>query len=364
MLLLPLLLFLFSQLMMMYTMEDSALYRNPTGDFSVGDFKRNPFHYLWVKKITSSMVADHLDCTFLCVGESKCFSFNMAAYPDSKGLYLCELLATDKYRVTKKFHANATFHHFSPWSPCESEPCKNGAGCVPEYELNSYRCHCKLGFFGTHCKSIVIGESKSCSDIKSHNPKAPSGSYVIDPDGKGGVAPFTVYCDVTDKNKVGVTVISHDSEERTLVLGYEDPGSYRRDIHYIGANLLQLGNLTAISTHCEQFIKYECYDSQHILENVLYGWWVSRDGYKMTYWGGSNYSFPYKCACGVTGTCANNVASCNCQNNDAVLREDSGLLTGKSHLPVMQLRFGDTGGPDEYGHHTLGKLKCYGTTRK
>ena len=39
----------------------------------------------------------------------------MAAYPDSKGLYLCELLATDKYRETKKFHANATFHHFSPW---------------------------------------------------------------------------------------------------------------------------------------------------------------------------------------------------------------------------------------------------------
>ena len=46
MILLPLLLFLSSQLMMMYTMEKSALYRNPAGDFSVGDFKRNAFHYL------------------------------------------------------------------------------------------------------------------------------------------------------------------------------------------------------------------------------------------------------------------------------------------------------------------------------
>ena len=115
MILLPLLLFVSSQLMMMYTMEHSALYRNPTGDFSVGDFKRNPFHYLWVKKITSSMVEDQFDCTVLCVAEPKCYSFNMAAYPDSKGLYLCELLATDKYRETQKFHANATFHYYSPW---------------------------------------------------------------------------------------------------------------------------------------------------------------------------------------------------------------------------------------------------------
>ena len=169
-------------------MEHSALYRNPTGDFSVGDFKRNPFHYLWVKNISWSMVVDQLDCTFLCVGEPKCYSFNMAAYPDSKGLYLCELLPTDKYRATKKFHANATFHHYSPWvrlvykviyyiffayllirivycnqsksnfqTPCESNPCKNGADCVPEYELNSYRCHCKLGFYGSDCELKVMG---------------------------------------------------------------------------------------------------------------------------------------------------------------------------------------------------------------
>ena len=104
-----------SNITIMLALEDSALYRNPTGDFSVGDFKRNPFYYLWVKKITSSMVEDQLGCTFLCVAEPKCYSFNMAAYPDKKGLYLCELLATDKYRETQKFHANATFHHYSPW---------------------------------------------------------------------------------------------------------------------------------------------------------------------------------------------------------------------------------------------------------
>ena len=114
MILLPLLLFVSSQLVMTYTMPQSALYPNPAGDFSVGDFKRNSFHYLWTEKITSYMVKDQFDCSFLCVAEPKCYSFNMAVYPDSKGLYLCELLATDKYRETKKFHANATFHHYIP----------------------------------------------------------------------------------------------------------------------------------------------------------------------------------------------------------------------------------------------------------
>ncbi|KAL9951864.1 hypothetical protein ACROYT_G044603 [Oculina patagonica] len=355
MLLLPLLLFVISQTMR--AMENSALYRNPTGDFSVGEFTQNPFHYLWVQKITSSKVADQFDCTFLCVGEPKCFSFNVAAYPDSKGLYLCELLATDKYRATKKFHANATFHHYSPPSPCESEPCKNGADCVPEYELNSYRCRCKPGFCGTYCEL-----AESCSVIlKLSNPKAPSGSYVIDPDGEGGVTPFTVDCDMTDKNNVGVTVISHDSEDRTHVTGCFPQGCYKRDIHYTGADLLQLGSLTAISTHCEQFIKYECYHSVLLYNGNMYGWWVSRDGDTMTYWGGSNSSFPYKCACGVTGACVNTGYGCNCDVEDGVWREDSGLLTSKSHLPVKQMRFGDaTSG----AFHTLGKLKCYGVTSK
>lgn len=38
-----------------------------------------------------------------------------------------------------------------------------------------------------------------CSEIKLGNPAAPSGAYMIDPDGAGGVAAFTAYCDmVTD----------------------------------------------------------------------------------------------------------------------------------------------------------------------
>ena len=199
----------------------------------------------------------------------------------------------------------------------------------------------------------------SCSVIRKYVSSV-SGNYVIDPDGEGGLAPFTVSCDMIDKNGVGVTVISHDSESRTLVrdgLGYGDAGSYLSDIHYTGASLSQLASLTRVSSHCEQFIKYECYGSV-IFRYGGYAWWVSRDSTKMTYWGGASVSG--KCACGMTNSCADSSLGCNCDKNDHVWREDNGLLTGKTHLPVRQLRFGDAGDKRNKGYHTLGKLKCYG----
>ena len=65
----------------------------------------------------------------------------------------------------------------------------------------------------------------------------------------------------------------------------------------------------------------------------------------------------------ITAGMTNSCGTCNCDRNDQVWREDSGLLTEKTKLPVKQLRFGDTGDSKtgERGYHTLGKLKCYGT---
>ena len=198
----------------------------------------------------------------------------------------------------------------------------------------------------------------SCSAIRKHH-RSVSGNYVLDPDGEGGLAPFTVYCDMTAKNGIGVTVISHDSESRTSVKGYEGKGAYSRDVRYKGASVFQLASLTRVSSHCEQFIKYDCFGSVLLSNNNLYGWWVSRDSAKMTYWGGASGSG--KCACGMTNSCANPGNGCNCDKNDYVWREDSGLLTDKTKLPVKQLRFGDSGEGSEQGYHTLGKLKCFGT---
>ena len=172
---------------------------------------------------------------------------------------------------------------------------------------------------------------------------------------------YDVICNMTDKNGIGVTVISHDSENRTRIKGCEAEGCYSRDIHYTGASLSQLASLTRVSLRCEQFIKYECYHSRLLQNgNGPFGWWVSRDGDNMTYWGGATENG--KCACGMNKTCANRNLGCNCDTNDKKWREDSGFLTDKTKLPVKQLRFGDTGHDSlkEEGHHTLGKLKCYG----
>lgn len=172
-----------------------------------------------------------------------------------------------------------------------------------------------------------------------------------------------VFCDMDVMGGVGVTVVGHDSESKTQVTKTESPGSYVRNVTYLGeglTNIPQLGRLADVSTHCEQFIEINC-KGVRLLRGV-YGWWVSRDGARMTYWGGAKPADRFKCACGVSipNSCADRIYGCNCDKNDDVWRNDSGLLTEKSHLPVIQLRFGDTGDSGEEATYTLGKLKCYG----
>ena len=124
---------------------------------------------------------------------------------------------------------------------------------------------------------------------------------------------YDVTCDMKDKDGVGVTVISHDSESRTLVKDYEGPGSYSRDISYTGASLSQLASLTNVSSHCEQFIKYECKGSALNKNEKKVGWWVSRSSSEMLYWGGATPGSG-KCACGMNNTCAgykNYVCNCD-----------------------------------------------------
>ena len=228
---------------------------------------------------------------------------------------------------------------------------------IKKTQSGSYTCRASNALATIEAKVKINSPvmATSCSVIKKYASSV-SGNYVIDPDGEGGLAPFTVFCDMTDKSRVGVTVISHDSESRTHVKGCEDHGCYSRDIHYTGASLSQLASLTRVSSQCEQFIKYECYNS--VIFRWGQAWWVSRDSAKMTYWGGA-LPGSGKCACGMTNSCADSSYGCNCDKNDNVWREDSGLLTDKTKLPVKQLRFGDVSSPEE-GYHTLGKLKCFG----
>ena len=202
--------------------------------------------------------------------------------------------------------------------------------------------------------TLQVEQPRTCHDVKSYISDA-SGWYFIDPDRDGGEDPFQVYCNMVEKGGVGVTVISHDTENTTHVKGCDPPGCYSRDIHYKGANPTQLAALANLSSHCEQFIRYDCRKSILLFRGRA--WWVSRQGIRMDYWGGSDK--PGKCGCAILGSCDQPDISCNCNLNDDVWRDDSGLLTDKNFLPVSQLRFGDVAGGQEEGYHTLGKLKCY-----
>ena len=236
-------------------------------------------------------------------------------------------------------------------------------GSVVTNDAGTYSCVAKNALRSVEATSVVEVYNKplSCSSIKSGHSGSSSGNYIIDPDGKGGVAPFSVYCNMSDKGGVGVTAISHNSESRTHVaniLRCGSPGCYKKNVTYTGVSTAQLAALTRVSQNCEQFIKFECNNDIAFIEDS-YAWWVSRDGTRMYYWGGAT-GYNNTCACGVTNSCSNRGRKCNCYNGDRGWREDSGLLTDKSALPVTQIRLADFDHPSEEGYHILGKLKCYG----
>ena len=231
---------------------------------------------------------------------------------------------------------------------------------VSSSDAGAYTCKAKYSQRFIEVTSVLEVFPSSCSKIKSGLSGSSSGNYMIDPDGKGGVTAFSVYCDMSDRGGVGVTVISHDSESRTHVgpYGCTSAGCYSKDVRYSGVSTAQLAALTRVSQNCEQFIKFECNNDVTFIEQS-HAWWVSRNGTRMNYWGGAT-GHDKMCACGVTNSCFKG-NKCNCYNNDgAGWRQDSGLLTDKSALPVTQIRLGDVDESDEEGYHTLGKLKCYG----
>ncbi|MGB0592500.1 MAG: SUMF1/EgtB/PvdO family nonheme iron enzyme, partial [Myxococcota bacterium] len=52
---------------------------------------------------------------------------------------------------------------------------------------------------GDGCSASCASESLGvdCAEVHLNNPELPDGTYLIDPDGEGGEAPFEVYCDMT-----------------------------------------------------------------------------------------------------------------------------------------------------------------------
>ena len=93
-----------------------APYRVENGFLSYGGFHPSFYHSLTATQIAISFSEDKLDCSFACMAEPKCASFNIAVATGSNGLFLCELLETDMFHDKGKLRSNASYHHYSPVS--------------------------------------------------------------------------------------------------------------------------------------------------------------------------------------------------------------------------------------------------------
>ncbi|XP_072031291.1 uncharacterized protein [Amphiura filiformis] len=194
-----------------------------------------------------------------------------------------------------------------------------------------------------------------------------SGLYMIDPDGPDGTNPdpFQVDCDLS----TGETIFSHNRAGPISVpSGNADPGSYASDVTYDYGTLEQIYALIDASESCSQTIQFECRGVK-IWDDLgkPWTWWTSKVGNEAAdsiiqqNWG-SNY--PTRgCECAETGTCAGGAdARCNCDVGDSILRSDSGTITDKTQLPILQVRIGGVDTAGQEASFSLGELRCTGST--
>ena len=77
------------------------------------NFDMDKFFYLNITSLATDLIEDESECGFACLESSSCFSYNLAAFPDTNGKLLCELLPSNKFNNSDKFAPNQFFHHFS-----------------------------------------------------------------------------------------------------------------------------------------------------------------------------------------------------------------------------------------------------------
>ncbi len=157
-----------------------------------------------------------------------------------------------------------------------------------------------------------------------------------------------------DQDGKSFAVFHHDSESKTLVVGYERPGSYKKNIQYEDA-MTTIEAFINQSSFCKKHTQIQC----HHVTLKDYGWLTGQGGQKLDFWGGGP-SNGIGCACGITNSCAEGGEKCNCDKNDGVWRKDEGYVTKKEILPLTGIAIGDTGNPSysERLLYTIGPLFC------
>ncbi|XP_045603868.1 neurexin-4 [Procambarus clarkii] len=245
---------------------------------------------------------------------------------------------------------------------CDPNPCEHHGRC--KQNSREFLCDCSgTGYSGAVCHTSL--NPISCAAYGIQNPGSKRAEVYIDVDGSGPLVPFPVTCEFYNDGKI-YSYLSHKHEKMTTVDGFEKRGSYVQNIIY-DAGMEQIEIFVNRSSKCRQRIHYECLKaklfnspSPEDQDFQPYTWWVSRNNQPMDYWGGS-LPGSRKCECGLMGTCVTD-KWCNCDAGLESWLFDSGELTVKEHLPVRQLRIGDTGSPldGKKSRYTLGPLICEG----
>ncbi len=76
-------------------------------------FESRPFHYLNVSPLETLVANDYIDCSFACLQNVLCVSFNVAVFSDENGKRWCELLPSTSYNNTAKLTADHQSQHYS-----------------------------------------------------------------------------------------------------------------------------------------------------------------------------------------------------------------------------------------------------------
>ncbi|XP_024135915.1 contactin-associated protein-like 2b [Oryzias melastigma] len=236
---------------------------------------------------------------------------------------------------------------------CVPNHCEHGGECSQTWD--TFSCNCSgTGYTGATCHSSLY--QQSCEEYELQGQS--SGTYWIDPDGSGPIAPFRVHCDMTEETVW--TTLRNNLSPQTSVSSPDQDGKAVLQIIY-NATDEQLWSVTSRAESCEQFLAYACRMSRLLNspDGVPFTWWVGRANEKHFYWGGSGPGIQ-KCACGIENNCTDPSRFCNCDADLRAWKEDAGLLVYKDHLPVSQVVVGDTSKSGSEAKLTVGPLKCRG----
>ncbi|XP_033975452.1 contactin-associated protein-like 2 [Trematomus bernacchii] len=236
---------------------------------------------------------------------------------------------------------------------CVPNYCEHDGRCSQTWD--TFSCNCSgTGYTGATCHTSMYPQS--CEEYQ-HQGKS-SGSFWIDPDGSGSIAPFRVHCDMTE-GKVW-TMLKNNLSPQTSVTSSEQEGKAVLQITY-NVTDEQLLSVSSSAEYCEQYVGYACRMSRllNTPDGAPYTWWVGRANERHSYWGGSGPGIQ-KCSCGIEHNCTDAKHYCNCDADLRSWREDAGLLVYKDHLPVSQVVVGDTSRAGSEAKLTVGPLKCQG----